>query len=440
MSHSKNEKSIAMKKILLFLVILLANNTVIAQESTSNIIQGAPNVFLDCQWYCDFDAFRNNIKYINFVRDRQSADIQVLVSRQSVGTGGSNFTLYYTGLGIYKNTNDTISVITKSDDTEKEENDLLMKAFKKGLISYLIISPLKDKISYSVNIKADKTDKNTFDPWNSWVFSVRSSAYINAVSDYNNISLWGSLSASKITKEKKIKFRFGANYRESNYNTRDSLNIIVETFSSFRKSKSFSASYIHSITDHLSAGIFYSIFDNLYSNYKLSTGSKIGIEYNLYKYEESDRRQFIVQYQIGGKYNDYVEETIYDKEKEFLFEQNISIGLYQKQNWGNLYVGIDYSNYLHDFKKRRLSFDLDIDWNIVKGLTIGFGGNYSIIGDQLNLSKSDIDITDILLRDRLLATNYSLFSRFNIKYTFGSKYNNIVNSRFDSSGGNYYYF
>ena len=68
--------------------------------------------------------------------------------------------------------------------------------------------------------------------------------------------------------------------------------------------------------------------------------------------------------------------------------------------------------------------------NVVKGLSVNLYGRYSIIHDQLNLPKGDITDEQLLLQKNELATQYTFWSSIGISYTFGSIYNNIVNSRF----------
>ncbi len=434
-----------MKKIAYLLIFLLACFRAGAQDiNDQNIIEGAPLVFLDCSWQCDFDIIRNGMNLVNFVRERQSADVQVLVTSQGIGSGGERISLYFTGLKHFEGMKDTIFVETTNDATGKEINDQIIKGLKQGLLAYIAQSPIRDKIQYSLR-KSNKSNNNketVIDPWNSWVFNTSIGGYLSAESNYNNYSLRGNISANRITNTHKIYLWSNANYRASNFYTRDSFNTILDslTITSLRNSASIGGSYIYSLAPHWSIGVFPNISTNLFNNYKLSIEAIAGIEYNYFLYQESDRRQLILQYKIGPRYFHYVDTTIYGNIKERRFLQSISANLYQKQNWGSLAMGASFSNYLKDIHLNRLVLYSEVNWNIVKGLTIGFNGSISFISDQINLPKDAPDIPETLLRTRLLATNYSLFGYFNIRYTFGSKYNNVVNSRFSSGGGRTYFF
>jgi len=75
---------------LLFLWIFcsLPTTQLLADDPKVNVDElkeAAPKVFLDCRG-CDRDYFREEITYINYVRDRKDADIHVLVKDQSTGS------------------------------------------------------------------------------------------------------------------------------------------------------------------------------------------------------------------------------------------------------------------------------------------------------------------------------------------------------------------
>jgi hypothetical protein len=160
-----------------------------------------------------------------------------------------------------------------------------------------------------------------------------------------------------------------------------------------------------------------------------------GIEYDVFPYSESTRRQLRILYTAGYTFVSYNDSTIYDKMKEHLWSHNITASYEVVQKWGNIDVSVGYSNYFHDWKKNNLYIQGFIDLRIAKGLSINLGGSASLIHDQLGLVKKDVPVDQILLRRQQLATQYSYFTSFGLTYTFGSIYNNVVNPRFGNSGG-----
>jgi len=105
------------------------------------------------------------------------------------------------------------------------------------------------------------------------------------------------------------------------------------------------------------------------------------------------------------------------------------------EKWGSINMSLSYSNYLHDWSKNNLSLYGFLSLRIAKGLQVTFGGNISLIHDQLALVKGGATTEEVLLRRKELATQFQYFTSFGLTYTFGSIYNNVVNPRFGNNGG-----
>src|SRR5512133_4113827 len=82
----------------------LAQATTEVDESKRS---GALNLFIDCR-SCDMSYTRQEIPYVNYVRDTREAEVYLLVTNQSAGSGGQQFTLTFQGLGKYTGMNDTL--------------------------------------------------------------------------------------------------------------------------------------------------------------------------------------------------------------------------------------------------------------------------------------------------------------------------------------------
>jgi hypothetical protein len=160
-----------------------------------------------------------------------------------------------------------------------------------------------------------------------------------------------------------------------------------------------------------------------------------GIEYDLFPYSESTRRQLRILYSVGFKYVNYIDTTIYDKTREPLWLHSLLASYQVVQKWGSVDVSLNYSNYFHDWSKNNLSLYGYLSLRIAKGLSVNFGGGASLIHDQLGLLKQNLSTDEILLRRKELETQYEYYTSFGFTYTFGSIYNNVVNPRFGSSSG-----
>ena len=76
-----------------------------------------PNIFIDCQMNCDWDYIKSEIKFVNYMQDRQEADIYILATRQRTGVGGSEVQLAFIGNNEFVPMKDTIVFFTDPNST-----------------------------------------------------------------------------------------------------------------------------------------------------------------------------------------------------------------------------------------------------------------------------------------------------------------------------------
>ena len=118
-------------------VLLLADNP---KPNADELKEAAPKVFLDCR-RCDRDYFRDEITYVNYVRDRKDADIHVLVTDQRTGSGGREYTFAFIGLNEYAGLDNTLSYSSGPNDTGDEIRRGQIEVMKRGLFPYVIKTP-----------------------------------------------------------------------------------------------------------------------------------------------------------------------------------------------------------------------------------------------------------------------------------------------------------
>jgi len=196
---------------------------------------------------------------------------------------------------------------------------------------------------------------------------------------------------------------------------------------------------VKSLGEHWSAGVQFDISSSTYRNTKLNYQVFPSVEYNIFPYSESTRRQLRILYGAGYNYTKYNDSTIYDKIEDKLFQQQLKIAFQVQQKWGSVNISLEGSNYFYDFEKNRLELEGSFRIRIVKGLSLEIYGGVARIRDQLSLVKGEeATAEEVYLRLRELATGYNIDGGLSITYTFGSIYNNIVNPRF-GNGNEYYY-
>jgi hypothetical protein len=231
-----------------------------------------------------------------------------------------------------------------------------------------------------------------------------------------------------VTPELKIRMSMHGMYSKDRFTYGD------EVYKSTYESYDFNGLIVKSISEHWSVGAFFSVFSSKYANVDLSINLAPALEYNLFPYSESTRRELRFLYRIGYFSMRYREETIYQKTYENLFQESLSVIFELKQKWGTLSMSLEGSNYFHDFSKNRLMFSGDLSLRIVKGLNFDIYGNYRRIHDQLSLPREGASLEDLLLQIRELETRYRYYISIGLSYTFGSTRSKVVNPRFGAGG------
>jgi hypothetical protein len=165
-----------------------------------------------------------------------------------------------------------------------------------------------------------------------------------------------------------------------------------------------------------------------------------GIEYNFFPYSQSTRRMLTVQYTIGANRFDYERETIFGKLKESMLDHKVDTTLSLRQPWGTASGSVDYTHYLNKLEHYRVTAFGSTNVRLFKGFSFGVYAEASRTRDQFYLPRAGATAEEILVRQRQLATGYSYYMQFNVNYSFGSIFNNIVNPRFGGGGGDFIVF
>src|SRR3989339_344570 len=418
-----------MRILLVFLIFFSSFFHLKAQESTSpdttTLYQkDAVNIYIDCPGF-DLNHIKENIRFVNYVRDRKEAYVHIMVNNQATGSGGYEYSVFFIGQFQFSGTNDTLKFNTEPTSTEEETRAQLLNVLKLGLIRYIAKTPQASFISIQYNGNNEGAGENVKDKWDNWVFSFNLGGWFQGEDSYKYSNAWGSVSARRITPDWKLIFSLSESYNESYYKIDDTTSYI-----SSNNSNSFRNVTVKSLNDHFSAGGSISLNTSTYNNYKFKASLAPALEYNLFKYSESTRKQLRFLYTIGVNQAYYNDTTIFNKTEELLFMQDLSVAFQYIEKWGTISLSVSGSNYLHDFSKNSIDIYSSCSMRIFKGLSLSFSAGYSFVRNQLSLSKEGVSSEEILLRIRALQTSYSYWASVSLSYTFGSIYNNVVNPRF----------
>ena len=78
--------------------------TIFASICIYGAISETINVYIDCS-NCDEDYIREEISFVNYVRDRNVADVHIQFSDQRTGGGGKEYTLDFMGQNVFHGKN-----------------------------------------------------------------------------------------------------------------------------------------------------------------------------------------------------------------------------------------------------------------------------------------------------------------------------------------------
>lgn len=410
---------------------LSTSTAVVAQElpldtaiGNGDVLDRAARVYLDCQ-HCDRSYIRRNLAFVDYVRDRKQADVHLMGTTQGTGGGGLRYRLEFIGQGPFAGLRYTLTYEAASTLTRDQRRRGLTDRIRLGLVPFASQTPVGDQLSVDHEPSDDSAAQRSpdDDPWNQWVFEISASGRLDVEEQEQGYDLRGELEAERITEAWKIELGVDSDYEL------DLFEIEGESVESESQDYDFDAGVVKSLGPHWGAGLSGTVFSRTFTNTQLATRATPAVEYNVFPYEISDQKELTVTYRVGPEYRNYREVTIFNQREELLVEQSLRVALDLDQPWGSVSSSLRGSHYFHDLSKNRVQFNNWLRLQLIEGLSLQLSLHAELIQDQLHLAAEDPDDEDVLLRRRERATSYQLRSSVGLSYTFGSIYNNVVNTR-----------
>lgn len=402
------------------------------ETNGSNGRTEALRLFLDCDWGCDFTFLRSQVTYVNWVRERQAAQVHVLVTIQA-GGNSREYTFNFMGQERFEDIDQKLIYTSSFTDTDDERRRGFQRLLELGLVRYVLETPQAEGLIVDfengqapgepLSVQANAED----DPWNHWVYRIRLETDTRTEDRRDSESYQTSASAGRTTDMWRVGMGARYSYRESNFEFEDG-----ETFKNVSRATSYYGQVIRTLAPHWGLGAGFSSRRSTYLNLDNSWRAAAAVEYNIFPYSESSEREFTIAYFVGGTRLDYEEVTVFDRLSDTYADQGAFIAFGMERPWGETRLDLQYSHFLDDFDRNRIELSTDVEYHIVRGLSFDVYAGVSRIRDQIYLPKGGATNAEVLVARRQLETDFTFRAGVELRYTFGSIYNNVVNSRLSS--------
>jgi len=374
----------------------------------------------------DIEFFKSEILFVEFVPGQEEAQVRVAITPQGP-PGAGPITVGFFGLKEFQGENNTLTYTPAPGDKPEDVRKGVAGLVKLGLVRYAGKTPAAKDLSVRFLDQAKPT--SVVDKYDFWVFSLSANTFLMGETQFQEGMYYGSFSANRITPELKVRTSVYGNFSKSKFDFGEG-----EVYESRSHGYGFSGLIVKSLGEHWSAGAFLSAQSSTYSNLKLGLTAAPAVEFDLFPYSESTKRQLRFLYRLGFTRARYNEETIYFETSESLLQGSLSCAYEVVRPWGRASVTLEGSHYFHDVSKNRLELEASVEFRVWRGLSFEIDGGYAQIHDQLALPAGGATYEEILLRQRELSTGYSYSFSVGLNFSFGSTRSNVVNPRFGNGG------
>jgi hypothetical protein len=351
------------------------------------------------------------------------------MTRQFTGGGGRRYTMEFNGLQFPEIPSFKLSCYIIPNETDDSTRKKLTQTLHAGLLPFINqangmagITVTNRNEGNSANELSNETE--TFDPWNKWVFRLDTSIGFRGEERKSNVEYSFSGRATKVTDAWKIYSRYEYERSESRIEKDDG-----EKITTIRKNQDVDLHFVLSLSPHWSTGIFIEGEQTTYRNIKTAFDALPAIQYNIYDWSESDRRQFTFSYYVGPTFHKYYEITVLNKTKDWFWKQGLVINLNKIETWGEIDFSLEGGNFFPGFKTYYIETRLDVAFRVSKGVSLNFDIGAESIHNQVYLPLGELSEEDLLLNTRKLPTAYEFSGRIGLRFQFGSIFNNVVNER-----------
>lgn len=413
--------------LLLLLIFTLAPFPLFSQMNGEDYEARSLKVFVGTL-EVPLEILKKQVAFADFVTSEEEANVTIGITKE-LSEGKRIFKIAFTGLRELAGKNYQTELSLPEEMEKEKQQQEIARAIKIGLVPLAGRTPAARKLK--IKLEEEVRPTAVVDPWNFWVFSLSANSFLNGEKSYSYQSYFGNFSANRVTPEWKIRLSVSGNFYRNSFEYEDL------TYVSKSHGYSFRGLVARSLGEHWSIGAFATLTSSTYQNIKFSSRISPAIEYNIFPYSQSTKRQLRLTYSLDIGPAFYFEQTIFDRTRQLLVSENLSATLELKQKWGTITTGVEGSHYFHDFSKYRLELNTDLSVRLFKGFSVNVYGGYSRIHNLISIAKAGASWEDVLLMRKQLATSYEYYFSVGVSYSWGSIFSHVVNPRFGSGSGSY---
>jgi hypothetical protein len=227
-------------------------------------------VFLDCS-RCDEDYLRKEITFIDYVRNREDADVHVLVTTQDTGGGGRQWTVKFIGLGAYQGVEQTLIYNQpQSGDARRDACRLRRSVQARGWCDTLEHGARRSAARHLQGAEGQAIGTSS-----SRIRGTTGSSAINAGGDVNGEELSsgrafrGSFSANRTTDDWRMSFRAARTIATAKFLSRT--RTAARDDSQRVRDMNLNGLVVKSLTQHWSLGLVGSVNSQTFRNFDVRT-------------------------------------------------------------------------------------------------------------------------------------------------------------------------
>jgi len=164
-------------------------NDLVPEADTSIQRVNGLRIFIDCA-RCDMNYIREEVPYVNYVRDVKEAQLYIMETSDMTGSGGRRYTYAFVGQQEFAGMNDTLVYSSRPDDSRDYQRIWRTQMLKMGLMPYVAKTPLYSEVLINPTERVEQDVVE--DKWNNWVFELEAEPDFEGEESYKELELSSS--------------------------------------------------------------------------------------------------------------------------------------------------------------------------------------------------------------------------------------------------------